>query len=92
MNKNYILVNNGVMIQWGRVYTQTTIPDVISFSISFPVAFKNAYMVQLTGIEPGDIFMVTYLSSTSFTYWGADRIVQTQVYNRLYWLAIGQVN
>ena len=86
----FLVVNNNVLLQWGRKSSSTAVSSAINGNSTYNIAFsKKAYITVGSCINAGDIFDVKSTTATSFNYWIADRISGESAYESFYWLGIG---
>jgi hypothetical protein len=85
---NWLLITNGVIIQWGAIFTSQSAKDKISGYFTFPIAM-NPVSIIATGNDYSDIISLRNWSSTGFEYCIYDRLPQYYAFIAFSWLAIG---
>ena len=85
---NWLLITNGVIIQWGAIFTSQSAQDKISGYFTFPIAMNPVSIIG-TGNGYSDIISLTNWSSTGFEYCIYDRLPQYYAFIAFSWLAIG---
>ncbi len=83
-----IKFTNGVIIQWGAIFTSQSAKDNISGYFTFPIAM-NPVSIIATGNDYSDIISLKNWSSTGFEYFIFERLPQCYAFLSFSWLAIG---
>ena len=83
-----IKITNGMIIQWGQIFTSQSAKDNISGYFTFPIAMSPVSIIA-TGNNDGDIIITRNWASTGFDYSIYDRLPQYYAYISFSWIAIG---
>lgn len=83
-----IKITNGVIIQWGSIFSSQFAKDYVNGTFTFPVAMVPVCVIS-TACNEGDIITVRDWTTAGFNYSIHDRLPQYEAYISFSWLAVG---
>lgn len=84
-----INVISNLIIQWGRFIGNHRQQNAISGTIIFATSFNNIFITTATGNDASDIISLRDLSNTSVNFDVFERYSDYNVFDNLFWFAIG---
>lgn len=84
-------ISNRILIQWGKIWSNTTSTDHILGTKTLPISFTSdtSFIILGTAMDWGDIIQFRDLTATTALYTIYDRILDVICYEHAFWLAIG---
>lgn len=84
----YIKFTNGMIIQWGSIFSSQFAKDYVKGTFTFPVAMVPVCVIS-TACNEGDIITVRDWTTAGFNYSIHDRLPQYEAYISFSWFAVG---